>query len=272
VSRAPHTPRGLLRIAHRGASLHAPENTVAAFEAAIRQGIDAIELDVRITGDGVPVVLHDDTLDRTTDGRGPIAAASYKTVRRLDAGSWFAPRFRGERVPTLAEALDCAADRCGLNIEIKPAPGRGRVPFPGRSDLRTETEHLVVAAVAREVRRARFSGLLVVSSFSRTALAATRAAMPWARLGLLVSRSAHGVGPAHRGLRLFSVHPHIRLASRRRLAAAHRLGLLVFVWPVNEARALRRLTVLGVDGIMTDDPLLFQRVRPSPGPRAPAKS
>jgi glycerophosphoryl diester phosphodiesterase len=265
VTRTPPAARPILRIAHRGASRHAPENTLAAFDLAIRQGIDAIELDVRLTRDGVPVVLHDDRLDRTTDGRGPIGATPFESVRRLDAGSWFAPRFRGERVPTLAEALDCAGDRCGVNIEIKTASGRDRSPLTGRSGSRCEVEGLA-GAVAREVRRARFSRLLVVSSFSRTALAAVRAHLPRARLGLLASRSARGMVPAHRALRLFSLHPHVRLVSRRRLAAARRLGLCVLVWPVNDAATLRRLVARGVDGIMTDDPLLFRGLHPVPAP------
>jgi glycerophosphoryl diester phosphodiesterase len=257
VSRAPRAPGRILRIAHRGASRHAPENTLAAFSIAIDQGIDAIEFDVRLTRDGVPVVLHDDRLDRTTDGRGPVAAASFAAVRRLDAGSWFDPRFRGERVPTLAEVLDCAGDRCGVNIEMKTAADRGHLVWSRRLAARSEAGRLA-DAVAREVRRARCSGLLLISSFSRGALQAARDRLPRTRLGLLVSRSARGTAQAHRALRLYSLHPHARLASRRRLAAARRRGLRVIAWPVNDIATLRRLAELGVDGIISDDPLLFR--------------
>jgi glycerophosphoryl diester phosphodiesterase len=266
VRRSQGAFREVQRIAHRGASLHAPENTLAAFEMAIGQGIDAIEFDVRLTADGEPVVLHDDRLERTTDGRGPVAEASLQSIRRLDAGSWFAPRFRGERVPTLAEALDCASDRCGVNIEIKSEPRRGRSLMRSGQDSRSE-EASLAAAVARELRRARSSRPPVISSFSRTALEAVRALLPRARLGFLVSRSTRGVAQAHRALSLHSLHPHLRLASRRRIAAAHRQGLLVLIWPVNDRAALRRLLALGVDGIMTDDPLLFHRVLDPTGDR-----
>jgi len=266
VSRSPGASREILRIAHRGASLHAPENTLAAFETAIHQGIDAIEFDVRLTADGVPVVLHDDRLERTTDGRGPVAKASLQSIRRLDAGSWFAPRFRGERVPTLAEALECASDRCGVNIEIKTETRRGRTLLRPTQGSRTE-ETLLAAAVARELRRARTSRPPVISSFSRTALEAVRTLLPRTRLGFLVSRSTRGVAQAHRALALHSLHPHLRLASWRRVAAAHRRGLLVLVWPVNDGPTLRRLIALGVDGVMTDDPLLFHPVRDASGGR-----
>lgn len=266
MRRSQGAPREILRIAHRGASLHAPENTLAAFETAIRQGIDAIEFDVRLTADGVPVVVHDDRLERTTDGRGPVAEASLQSIRRLDAGSWFAARFRGERVPTLAEALECASFRCGVNIEIKTETRRGRSLMRSRPGSRAD-EASLAAAVARELRRARCSRPPVISSFSRTALEAVRALLPRTHLGFLVSRSTRGVAPAHRALSLHSLHPHLRLSSRRRIAAAHRQGLLVLVWPVNDREALLRLVALGVDGVMTDDPLLFHRVPDTPSGR-----
>ena len=144
-----------MRIAHRGASRCAPENTLAAFEAAIRQGVDAIELDVRLTEDGVPVVLHDDTLDRTTDGQGPVDALSYQLLRRLDAGAWFGSAFRGERVPTLTEALECARGRCGVNVEIKVDRKRSR---RGRArPARRHQEAPLAQAIAAAVRRTEFS-------------------------------------------------------------------------------------------------------------------
>ena len=114
-----------LRFAHRGASSRAPENTLAAFEEAIGLGVDAIELDVHLSADGIPVVIHDEWVDRTTDGHGLVSALTFGALRGLDAGAWFDRRFRGERIPSLDEALDLTRERCGLNIEIKaeqPAP------------------------------------------------------------------------------------------------------------------------------------------------------
>ena len=227
--RSPSAPAALLCIGHRGASARAPENTLASFETAIGDGADGLEFDVRLTRDGVPIVLHDATVDRTTSGRGSVAALDMAQIRRLDAGAWFAPRFRGERVPTLADTLDLARGRCGVNIELKIESG--------------DATHLA-RAVAGVVARARFRGWLVISSFSRPALHAARAALPRAALGWLASRTARGLRATHAALGLWSFHPHLRLATPRRLRLARRMKLRVLVWPVNDARAARRLSVL----------------------------
>lgn len=250
-----------LRIAHRGASARAPENTLAAFREAIRLGADAIELDVQLSADGVPMVIHDDTVDRTTDGHGRVAALVSRDLRRLDAGAWYSSRFRGERIPTLEEALECARGRCGLNIEIKVPRVSGR-----RSPRRARRAggaglDAVSRAVAHAVARSGFKDLLLVSSFSSQALLHARAAMPAVYLGLLASRSLRGLGAVHRSVRLYAVHPHIRLASPRRARLARRLGLVVLYWTVNDARLIRRLLALGGDGLMTDDPALFHEMR-----------
>ncbi len=219
---------------------------MAAFEAAVRLGVDAIELDVHLSADGVPVVIHDDTVDRTTNGRGAVADLSFAALRRLDAGAWFARRFRGERLPGLDETLDWARGKVGLNIELKS----GATPVLAG----------LARAVARSIGRARFRGFLVLSSFEPEALKRAREALPKAALGLLASRSARRLRPLHRLLRLHAFHPHTRLASRRRIEAAHDLGLAVYVWPVNDLPLLRRLTEWGADGLMSDDPALFRRL------------
>ncbi|HEX9075950.1 MAG TPA: glycerophosphodiester phosphodiesterase family protein, partial [Anaerolineae bacterium] len=108
-----------LIIAHRGASNWAPENTLAAFQRACALGADGIELDVTLTRDGVPVVIHDDTVDRTTNGKGAVAQMTLEEIRSLDAGSWYSAEFRGEKIPTLAGVLQ-AVGQCGLvDIELK---------------------------------------------------------------------------------------------------------------------------------------------------------
>lgn len=252
-----------LRFAHRGASTRAPENTLAAFQEAVTLGVDVLEFDVHLSADGVPVVIHDDTVDRTTDGRGPVADLSFAALRKLDAGSWFARRFRGERLPSLDETLHWARGRVGVNIELKA----GRTGAPGA----------LARAVARSIGRARFRGFLLLSSFEPEALRHAREALPKAALGLLASRSARRLRPLHRLLVLHAFHPHARLASKRRIAAAHDLGLAVYVWPVNDLPLLRRLTEWGADGLMSDDPKLFRRLgaqttrhldaRPSSRPR-----
>lgn len=250
-----------LRVAHRGASARAPENTLAAFREAIRLGADAIELDVQLSADGVPMVIHDDTVDRTTDGRGRVAALVSRDLRRLDAGAWFSARFRGERIPTLEEALECARGRCGLNIEIKEPQGARRRSRRHERPRAGAGPEAIARAVARAVARSGFRDLLLVSSFSGRALQHARAAMPAVHLGLLASRSLRGLGAVHRSVRLFAVHPHVRLASARRVRLARRLGLVVLYWTVNDVRLMRRLLALGGDGLMTDDPALFHDLR-----------
>lgn len=249
----------LLRIAHRGASARAPENTLAAFKEAIRLGADLIECDVHLSADEVPVIIHDDTVERTTNGRGAVRALACARLRRLDAGAWFSSRFRGERIPTLEEALECARGRCGLNIEIKEPPGRRRAASPAVRAAAGPAS--VTRAVARALKRTGFKDLVIVSSFSPLALCAARTHMPHVRLGYLASRSLRGLRAAHRTVGLHAVHPHVRLAAPRRVRLAHRLGLRVHFWTVNDVRLMRRLLALGCDGLMTDDPALFQELR-----------
>jgi glycerophosphoryl diester phosphodiesterase len=247
-----------LRVAHRGASARAPENTLAAFREAVRLGADAIELDVQLSADGVPMVIHDQTVDRTTNGHGAVATLACRDLRRLDAGAWFSSRFKGERIPTLEETLEFAGGRCGLNVEIKEPPAAGRKAAGAAGRPAGDAPDSIARAVARAVTRTGFRDLLVVSSFSGRALLGARAAMPRSRLAFLASRSLRGVRAVHRRVRLYALHPHVRLAGRRRVRLAHRLGLVVVFWTVNDVRLMHRLMALGCDGLMTDDPALFQ--------------
>lgn len=112
-------------IGHRGAKAYAPENTLASFHAAADLGIEWVETDVKLTKDGVPIIFHDDELSRCTNGSGLVAETDFKTIQELDAGSWFGESFMDEKIPTLEEALNVIIDRgLGLNLEIKPCPGR----------------------------------------------------------------------------------------------------------------------------------------------------
>jgi len=243
--------RAPLCIAHRGASARAPENTLAAFERAFDDGADWIECDVRLTADGAPIVLHDATLDRTTNGRGPAARRTLAEVKRFDAGAWFGRRFARQTVPTLAEVLDCARHRGGVNIELKCDPAIGPI---------REAHRRLARAVGAAIAAARFPGPIVVSSFSRPALRAARTAMPHACLGYLVSRSARGTKSLHRAIGLWSLHPHVRLASRARFGAARRLGLRLLAWGADDPADARRIAALGADGLMADDPAALGRI------------
>jgi glycerophosphoryl diester phosphodiesterase len=145
-------------IAHRGFSAEAPENTLASVRAAIAAGADMIEVDVTLTADGEVVVIHDDTLDRTTDGSGLVVAHSLEQLLRLDAGAWFARRFRGERIPTLAQVLDEVRGRILINVEIKPEAVGER------------TEGGIAERVVRLIEERDMRDQVIVSSFEPRAL------------------------------------------------------------------------------------------------------
>jgi glycerophosphoryl diester phosphodiesterase len=249
-----------IRFAHRGGGDRAPENTLAALAESIRQGVDALEFDVRTSADGVPVLMHDESVDRTTDGRGPVASMTLAELKRLDAGSWFDGRFRGERIPSLEDVLALARGRCGVNIEIKIGEGRnplGPLPSPIPPHLDPGRP---VNAVLSMLARVRFREMLIVSSFEPRVLTLMRSRKPEAHLGVIAKRSTRGVSLLHRRIGIQSLHMHARLAGPRRMRAAHHLGLAVFVWPVTEMKQMRRLWALGVDGIMCPDPALFGEI------------
>src|SRR5512136_1133404 len=118
--RAPGAP--VLRVGHRGARGHAPENTLASFDLAVEMGVSAVETDLHLSKDGEVVLIHDHTVDRTTDGHGFVKDMTLRELKQLDAGSWYDARFAGEQIPTLSELLDWARGRVGVAIEIKNGP------------------------------------------------------------------------------------------------------------------------------------------------------
>jgi glycerophosphoryl diester phosphodiesterase len=226
-------PRRPLVIAHRGASAYRPENTLAAYELAVAQSADMIEIDLHATKDGAVVVAHDAELERI-GGRGEIGAASLDEVRTLDAGA-------GERVPTLDEVLDAFGSRIPFNLELKQG---SRGPYAG----------LPERAVANVVAR----GLLertLFSSFYDPVLRDLRGESPGARIALLLSRRSAGgwVERAH-ALGAEAVNPELPLVDRAFVERAHGEGLAVYVFTVDPAAEMRRLLALGVDGLFTNVP------------------
>ena len=235
----------MLNIAHRGASGRFPENTLTAFAAAIEAGAQMCELDVQLTRDGAVVVMHDDTVDRTTDGHGAVRGMTLAELKRLDAGVRFGNEFKGERIPTLEEVFALTRDRCGLNIEIKAANGKGK-------------EAGIEAAVCDLVSKQIFAnGALetaMVSSFDWPALAIVRHLEPRTRIGLLASRwPARLVGAAFE-LRADTINPRSDMVTEDLCIAAHQRNLGVYAWTVDEPAEMRRLIACGVDGIMTNYP------------------
>jgi glycerophosphoryl diester phosphodiesterase len=228
-----------LVIAHRGASGTCPENTLAAFRRAEALGADMIELDVQLARDGNVVVIHDWTLDRTTDGSGPVAARSLAELRALDAGGWFASAFSGERVPTLAEVL--AEVRLAINVELKPLGDDG-----------LEASALAVVEMAGALER------VVFSSFEMTALERLRARSRAATVAVLWETDSMEEAIRHME-RVDARALHLRKdgATPAALDAAARRAIPVRVWTVNEPADFARLATARVDGIFTDFPERF---------------
>ncbi len=227
----------MLRIGHRGAAAHAPENTVASFRRAVELDADAVEFDVQRTRDGALVVIHDETVDRTTNGSGRVGDLTFGEVRALDAGVWKGREFAGERVPTLEEAIDAVPERIRLFVELKdPAL------YPG-----IEAQVLGVLGERNALRRAE------VSSFDHDALARVRAADADVAIGLLFSRHPDPV-PAARRLRARALHVGSRALTGDLVANAHAAGLAVYVWTVNDPADIAAARALGVDGMFSDHP------------------
>lgn len=226
-------------IAHRGASGTCPENTLAAFARAETMGAHMVELDVQLTRDGEVVVIHDWTLDRTTDGRGAVREQTLAALRRLDAGAWFGPAFRGTHVPTLAEVL--AAVALPVNVELKPVGNDG-----------LETRALAVVESAHAL------GRVVFSSFDDGALVRMRERSASASLAVLRDPGpvTEAVAFAERvGARALHLRKDGATADAVRVAA--RAGLPVRAWTVNERGEMDRLVAAGVEGVFTDFPERF---------------
>lgn len=235
--------------AHRGASAFAPENTLAAFELALRQDADAIELDTKLTADGQVVVIHDQTLDRTTSKSGKVREFNLAEIRKLDAGSHFDIAFKGEKIPTLEEVLEAVGQLTFVNIEI--------------ANYATITDELPFK-VAKIVKRLHLSHRVMFSSFNPLALIRARTILPETPIGLLALPGKPGWAARSWPGKLIqyqSIHPEYRDLTPDLVKAAHQNGKYVFVYTVNQAEEMLRLFKMDVDGIFTDDPVLAQQVR-----------
>lgn len=247
-----------LVIGHRGAMGYRPENTMASFRHGLELGADWVECDVHLTRDGHLVVMHDETLDRTTNGSGPIRAKTLAEIRALDAGSWFGPDYAGERVPTLDELLEWAAvNQVVVDIEIKSTP----LVSEDRAVETKLVEVLEKHALAERV---------IVISFDHGVVK---------RLKELDGRIATGVLYAGRPLNAVEVAraatadavlPQWAFVTVEDVQAIHAAGLAVAPWATSDPDALRKLTLAGVDAVGTNHPDVMRRVveevlqRPSP--------
>ncbi len=230
-----------LLIAHRGACRRAPENTLAALDAAWRQGVRWVEVDVRLSTDGVPFLLHDATLERTTSGRGQAAAHAWDALRTLDAGSWFHPRFAGEPLPSLEATLRALRTRrMGVNLELKPHPGQ---------------ESRLVGAVGMAL--ARVPGVPVLfSSFSPPLLGALARHLPGLSRGLLVVAGTPVTLAIQQAQSNGCTTLHLPACDITvpTLRAAVRQGVRVVAWTVDDRQWAIRLARWGVTAVISNDP------------------
>lgn len=240
-------------VAHRGASGYAPENTLAAFRRAVELGANFIETDLQLSRDARFIAIHDATLDRTTNSRGPVHALTLAELRELDAGSWFGPEFAGERLPTLEEILDFArASDVVFYLEIKAGGTWGMEP-----------------ALVSALREAHEAARAVVLSFDPGTLAAIRRLEPMLMTGFLFDHSYPDIVGCALQAGARQLAPRGDLVTRELVAQARRADLQVVTWTINEPEHIRAMMAAGVDGIMSDYPdrLVAALGEESSGPR-----
>jgi glycerophosphoryl diester phosphodiesterase len=238
-----------LLIGHRGFPAKYPENTLASFEAAVDAGCDMIELDVTLTKDRHVVVIHDDTLDRTTTGRGRVRDCTLEEIRRLDAGGWFDRRFSGERVPLLSEVLERISGRCLLNIEIKA--GAFEKGYPADSIERQVVELVKRHGAARRV---------LVGSFESKIIGRIAAMEDPPAVSLISEHEADARTLGFlKNTRAFSWNPNFKVLKPAQVGLIHAAGLRIFPWTINTRKEAEETMRLGVDGLICNDPPLAKK-------------
>ncbi len=267
-------------IAHRGASAEAPENTMPAFERALLQRADAIELDCRLSADGVVMVIHDKDLDRTTSGTGPIYAQTAQELDKLDAGAWKGEEFKGTPLPRFDDVLDFAQGRIPLLVELKPflndrklltdLAARGRML--DLSDLAAVQKFMadlmgaapedlaLLRGVVSLVRARNMQSVVTLQSFSPIVCAMAMLEAPEFRRELLLDPGPNGEFPWEETLHgaqllgLGGVNLRRDIATRERIEALHKQGCTISVWTVDEDEEIRSFAALGVDALITNRP------------------
>jgi glycerophosphoryl diester phosphodiesterase len=234
-----------IRIAHRGASGIAPENTLAAFKKAIEIGIDAVELDLHGTADGEIVVIHDASLDRTTNMRGLIKQTTLETIKQADAGAWFNPEFEGEKVPTLAEALACITDNAIALLEIK--------------------DDTIAEAVVQKIREMDLLELTVIISFHTAVLQTVRTLEPRIPTGWLIGNNNGHTHPIQLCQQLGTLGSSLlnvnhQLITEEFAYEIRRRGIALWSWTVDDIDLMRQMQAFGVQGITSNYPERFSEI------------
>lgn len=239
-------PRPII-LAHRGDKDHAPENTLPSFAQAIQKGADGVELDAKLTSDGHVIVIHDTTVDRTTNGSGKIQSFSLDAIRKLDAGSWFDKSFAGLQVPLLEEVFETVGKEKIINIEL--------------TNYATPRDRLV-EKVCELIKKHKNQNQILFSSFFASNLRTVAKMLPKVPRGLLAMPGLVGLWARSFGFMFGdyqALHPHISSVSRVQIQRVHRVKRRIHVWTANTPEEIKQLADWNVDGIFTDDTELAVR-------------
>ncbi len=234
---------------HRGASKYAPENTLSSFKSAFEQGASAIELDVMLSADEELIIIHDSVVDRTTNGFGKVNELSLDSLKKLDAGIKFSAKFKGEKIPTLEDVFNLTMGKYLINIELKNyhAPG----------------DRLVEKVYDLVVKR-KMNNSVIFSSFLPGNIIKIRRLLPGVPAALLTLGGWIGnleLSPFLRFLSPHFIHPDYHLIDEEFIQREHNCHRRVNVWTVDDEADLRRFIKAGVDGIITDDPILALKIK-----------
>jgi glycerophosphoryl diester phosphodiesterase len=234
-----------LKIGHRGAAGYCPENTFASFKKALELGVDYLELDIQMTKDGELVVIHDSTVNRTTNGKGKVKDFTLKEIQNLDAGSWFHSKFAGEKIPSFSEFLDEFAGKIGILLELK----------------KPSLYPLIVEKTAEELIKRKLTSpdhQIIVQSFDRDSLKRFHELLPSIPIGVLVKTAGVNL-ISNKELRSIAsyvsyVNPKITMVNKRLIKRIHYHGLKTFIWTVKKKNDVTNLKSLQIEGIITDFP------------------
>jgi len=238
-----------LVVGHRGYRAAYPENTMIAFKAAVDAGVQMVELDVHLARDRKLVVMHDDTVDRTTNGKGSVDEYTLPELKKLDAGYWFHPRFAGEQIPTLKEVLRQLSPRVLINIEIKSDYGQN--PY---------VSGVIEEAVLDLLKLEDAFAAVIISSFDPRIIENIKRANDSLAVAF-ISETTEGEKTVSfcRGLNVFSFHPNFLSVDKELVKRMHAAGIQVFPYNVNSEPEFQRLIDTSADGLITDDPYLFKQ-------------
>ncbi|MEK4553936.1 glycerophosphodiester phosphodiesterase [Jeotgalicoccus sp. FSL K6-3177] len=233
----------IMNIAHRGASGYAPENTLAAFDKAVEMQADYIEIDVQLSKDDLPVVIHDDTLDRTTNGTGNVSAYTLEELRSLDAGSWFDKKYAGEKIPSLNEVLEMYGEKINILIELKSPE-----LYPG-------VEEKVAEALAKY--KLDTSNNIVIQSFNHPSVIKSAELLPEITHGVLAGENYKNV--TDQQLQEFAAYaeyfnPNLKIVSSELVDNVHQAGMKISPYTIKTKAEAERIYKFGVDGLITDYP------------------